>query len=239
MSLYKYKLYNTTFRTDLSLPLLTSNLEPEIVLKSYKYKKIRRSKRLQIHTTNRHFIDDKIIGPSYYLNNKIIIPEFKNKSDISTLSVIKRVIPYYLSLKGKIFFHASAFAINSNGFIIIGKSGAGKSLLAAAMEENGAVHLADDQVNIEFLSSKPYITHSSEGKCLFKWCSKKFNLEDKNPDNNKIWLSPLENADLLEISEIKFPLKKIILLAEKSDLELEDSLAARFFLLSKSLSSSY
>lgn len=68
--------------------------------------------------------------------------------------LVDQVLPRYFSLAGRLYLHASAIAIDGQCALFLGKSGWGKSTLAALLQRAGHEVLSDDCVEIAFTAKQ-------------------------------------------------------------------------------------
>ncbi len=109
----------------------------------------------------------------------------------------KIVIPLSLALNGEVVLHASAFSLNEEGYLVIGKSGAGKSSLSLIATLIGGCHYGDDAVLLKRDNTKIFIVRSGSGALINEdvrnLIHDKFNLFDRanckyNPFGNKYYI---------------------------------------------------
>lgn len=88
---------------------------------------------------------------SYILQAKADMPSFFSK-------LLNHVVPYALYMQKKFLLHASGVAFNDGGFIFLGRSGAGKSSLAASLKD---MHFAcEDSALIKSISNELFLMPS-------------------------------------------------------------------------------
>jgi hypothetical protein len=63
---------------------------------------------------------------------------------------LNQVMPLALSRQGRLVLHGSGVSLNGSGFVFLGRSGRGKSTMAAAFAKSGARFLTDDGVLLEW-----------------------------------------------------------------------------------------
>lgn len=78
----------------------------------------------------------------------------------------KSIIPIALMVCSEIILHASAFAYGGAGYLILGKSGTGKSTLASYAASQNSAHLGDDSVLLTEKEGAFYIACSGTGVYL-------------------------------------------------------------------------
>lgn len=67
------------------------------------------------------------------------------------------LLAYWLCLRGTLVLHASAVSLNGRGLAFLGRSGMGKSTMAAAMCASGALLVTDDVAAVEFHGERAFI----------------------------------------------------------------------------------
>lgn len=168
--LYKYRAFGLNISSEIQLPeLIESEGEPDVYVKFGKtplnIKKHRfHNERLQINE-NSLLLNIKHTAKYFIENgNSIIIEPYKDFSPINLrLFLLGSSMGAILYQRGLLPIHGSAVEKNGEAYIIVGKSGMGKSTLAAAMRSIGfriitddvsAVYL-DENSNIMVLPSYP------------------------------------------------------------------------------------
>lgn len=73
---------------------------------------------------------------------------------------LNQVHPLALSRQGKLVLHASAVALSGFAVAFVGRSGMGKSTLAASFATSGYPFLADDGLDLDWRDGTPFVTAS-------------------------------------------------------------------------------
>ena len=124
-----------------------------------------------------------------YQNGSSIRYVLENKSDMTSFfsKLLNHVIPYALYMQKKFLLHASGVAENNNGILFLGKSGAGKSSLAASLKKMSFA--CEDSAYIEIHNNKLFLLPS-------------FNLVKLQPEIHKILKLNTNKVGSVEIDKL-------------------------------------
>ncbi len=95
-------------------------------------------------------------------------PEPHMPRDDVAIFLLGTVLGILLHQRGQVVLHASAVAVNGKAVLFCGKSGAGKSTMAAALGQGGQPCVADDLCRITLRGDGEPIVHS-DGRQLKLW----------------------------------------------------------------------
>ena len=118
-------------------------------------------------------------------------------------------------LRGELSLHAGAIALDDEGLVFLGESGAGKSTFIAACCERGATFFADDVIAIDPPASAPVITRLETHHWLVRESVEALGLASDAPDSDPADLKYPVEAERLAVGSA--PLSAIVHLAFGGD----------------------
>lgn len=111
------------------------------------------------------YVFDRSVGAFYiYHGNRIVVvPSPSATIEQVRIYLVGTIMALLLYQRGMLVLHASSVAMNGKAVVFLGKSGSGKSSIAAALCQRGYGLISDDVVAVDLGSSSP-IVHPGFGQ---------------------------------------------------------------------------
>lgn len=168
---YNYSIFDLNIESDIEIPFLDSlecsfkNIDLKISKEPSLY-----SNLIQLRKKNKNYYKINLNKSEIYINDIALFNIKKNgflinyvvekKIDMASFfsKLLNHVIPYALYMQNKFVLHASGISYKGSGFLFLGKSGAGKSSLAASLKEMSFA--CEDSALIDIKNDELFLTPS-------------------------------------------------------------------------------
>lgn len=169
--LHNYKIFGCNIESDISINLLeNSNLTKKPIDIKISEDKTLTDDLIHFKKSRKNYYKTNLLKSEIYIEGIALfnIDErgfsikyiFDRTPDMASFfsKLLNHVIPYALYMQKKFILHASGVSCNNDGFIFLGRSGAGKSSLAASLK--GMSFACEDSAMIDNYNGELFLTPS-------------------------------------------------------------------------------
>ncbi|MEL6928574.1 MAG: hypothetical protein AAFO95_08060 [Cyanobacteria bacterium J06600_6] len=110
-------------------------------------------------THSKSYVFDRLVGTFYIEDgNKVVVVPAPNASiEQVRIYIVGTIMAIILYQRGLLVMHASSVVIDGKAVIFVGRSGGGKSAIAAALNQKGYPLVSDDAVPVDLTSAIPLV----------------------------------------------------------------------------------
>ena len=168
---YHYKAFQCDIESDIPINILSDckSISEDITIRIYE-DILLKNELINFEKKRNNYYKTNLIKTEIYIKDIALFNITNGGSSIKYVlekepdmtsffsKLLNHVVPYALYMQKRFLLHASGVAFNNSGFIFLGKSGAGKSSLAASLSEMSFI--CEDSALIDRTDNGLYLTPS-------------------------------------------------------------------------------